>query len=186
MPKSEFIRSLILGDITQNMDNKIKSILKSFKYPFVIFALLTIPGINSFIFFNQHACFTPIVGLLSVYCLPLCTPFIVYKLTRIIFAYHSRKKKPSVFGFDYNEEFHGIVKYCTSSFIVYILLSYPLSYLMGTGLNYSGTWNLHWNQYVLQKMMTFPIGFMLPPFKPYNRATLEFMLKILEASFKGK
>jgi hypothetical protein len=167
-----------------SMNRELGSLLSLYKYPVILFLIVIVPGVNSFLFFEQHAVFSPIVGILVVYSLPLCAPYLLIRL--IILSVKSKRRWKVRDNADKTPKKtpDHLPAYAVGSYAGYLALSFPVSAIMAISLNWSGTWGIHWNRTILQKMITFPLGFLIPPFVPENHMTMSFILSIFKGTLR--
>jgi hypothetical protein len=142
-------------------------LLRVYRLPAILLFLLALPGVNSLLWFNPHG--LPLVGLVLVNCLPLCTIYVLFCLARL---HRSLAKESSAAGF---------WRQALLSLVIYLVLLVPISFLTVTSLNLGkGAGSLRWDSVVFYKVTTFPIGLALPPYGTKNRETLDFMRSILK------
>ena len=65
------------------MNRNGKDLLEIYKYPGIALVLIMVPGVNQ-LYFDQHSLLTLILGMFLVYCLPLCTPYILFGPLRLM------------------------------------------------------------------------------------------------------
>jgi len=142
-------------------------LLRIYRLPAILLLLLAIPGVNSLLWFNPHG--LPLVGLVLVNCLPLCTIYVLISLTRL---HYSLIRQGCAGGFWRHE---------LLSLAIYLAVLFPISFLTVVSLNWGKADSaLRWDPIVFYKVTTFPIGLALPPYGTKNRETLDFMWSILK------
>ena len=161
------------------MNRDAKRILDIYKYPGIAILLIVTPGTNM-IYFHQHALLTPIPGMLLIYSLPLWVPYIVFRLLRVMRPWGNTisilgSRGPTL-GLTKQRAFSR--KYGAVSFLLFLLLMYPISFVAAASLNWGGIWGLHWKASVLYKLFTFPIGFALPPYGSANSEAMDMLFML--------
>jgi hypothetical protein len=167
------------------MNRNARDLLEIYKYPGIALLLIMLPGMNK-LYFDKHSLLTPILGMVLIYCLPLYTPYILFRLLRLMRSARGELTVTSTParnpGLLERTLFHR--RYGSLSFVLFLGVMYPVSYCAAASLNWGGIWGMHWKPYVLYKMSTFPIGFALPPYQHVNQETIDTMLTILESMFQ--
>jgi len=166
------------------MTNQSRKLLSIYIMPGIVLLLFLLPGLNSYVFFEHHAIFGPIVGILCFYCLPFCTPYVMFRLVRLVIQNHrplSLQQKR-----DDKEQTNAkfFTKYGMISLLTYLAVLYPLSFFVSVSLNWSRTWNLNWDPFIFYKLITFPVGFLVPPWEGKNSECLSFLFNVIGRTLK--
>lgn len=150
------------------LSSDFKGLLLVYRFPLVVLLLMTIPGLNYIFFYSPHASGAPLVGFALLYLLPFCTPYVLFKLI---------KKVSRATGSD-RRLFAAVSLF---SLLVYFIVLYPFCDLTAASLNYWGkSRDSYWRGHVFYKMITFPIGFVLPPYGLANKDALHTMTNMIK------
>jgi hypothetical protein len=107
----------------------LRRLFSIYRVPGIVLTLLAIPGINNLLWFNPHG--FPIVGLVLVNSVPLCTPYVVCCLIRL--NLQARKRYNSGATHDSpSQQNMSLLKQSLLSFAVYPIMLVPLSWMTAT------------------------------------------------------
>ena len=90
-------------------------LLRVYRLPATLFLLLAVPGANNLFWFNPHG--LPLVGLVLVNCLPLCTIYVLICLTRLHFSLTKENGEA------------GLWRHSLLSLAIYLVALIPVSFL---------------------------------------------------------
>jgi hypothetical protein len=141
--------TVCIKEISLPAAERTKELLALFKFPALMLVLAIFPGINCFIY-SGH-------GGLGWFILPFCTPYVLLRLAML--ALHDAPIR------------QWFLKYGTLLTIAWMFLSLPLSYVAVRGIN--ACTHMELRTYEFYKMITFPVGLVLPPYGEANRRAIE-------------
>ncbi len=151
-----------------------KRIISIYKFPVILLLMIMIPRVNNLLWFHPHV--LPFVGMTLIMLLPLCTPYVILRL-----FYCLRAEKAFITLDETNLTEKGkraYRRFGTISFVLYLILLFPLSHLAVASVNWGRAENLRWSPTIFYKVITFPIGPLLPP---YRNSSSERLWPLLES-----
>lgn len=155
------------SDIERGIMRKdLKSILSIYKLPGLLLTLVAIPWINNLLWFHSHT--LPFMGMAILFCLPICTPYVAFRLFRLL-----NTNRPLIASITATKagttpttrgELMFYRRFVPLAFAIYLILLYPLSHLAVASVNLGRPKAVQWSPYTFYRMITFPVSLALPAY----------------------